>query len=88
MKFMADIFSGYGGFGQAIREELQCQTLFVDNAREVRHDLLDSSFVELVCRAVLRPLFFMVHLAPPCSTFSRARRPPLRAPGRWILGLP
>ncbi|CAK0825583.1 unnamed protein product [Prorocentrum cordatum] len=62
MKFMADIFSGYGGFGQAIREELQCQTLFVDNAREVRHDLLDSSFVELVCRAVLRPLFFMVHL--------------------------
>ncbi|CAK0897173.1 unnamed protein product [Prorocentrum cordatum] len=62
MKFMADIFSGYGGFGQAIREELQCQTLFVDNAREARHDLLDSSFVELVCRAVLRPLFFIVHL--------------------------
>eukprot|EP00959_Pyramimonas_sp_CCMP1952_P320496 6706877-Pyramimonas_sp.AAC.1 len=26
MKFMADIFSGHGGFGQAIREELQCQT--------------------------------------------------------------
>eukprot|EP00959_Pyramimonas_sp_CCMP1952_P061765 1290881-Pyramimonas_sp.AAC.1 len=29
---MADIFSGRSGFGQAIREELQCQTLFVDNA--------------------------------------------------------
>ncbi|CAK0904139.1 unnamed protein product [Prorocentrum cordatum] len=46
MKFMADIFSGYGGFGQAIREELQCQTLVVDHAKQARHDLLDPSFVE------------------------------------------
>ena len=87
-RWMADVFSGYGGFGEEVRSECQCETLFVDNARNPRHDLMDPSFVEVVCQAILHGLFFLVHMAPPCSSFSRARRPAIRAAGRWIRGLP
>ncbi|CAK0805297.1 unnamed protein product, partial [Prorocentrum cordatum] len=85
---MADVFAGYGGFGEEMRSECQCETLFVDNARNPRRDLTGPSFGELTCRAILFGLFFTVHMAPPCSSFSRARRPAIRAPGRWIRGLP
>ena len=87
-RLMADVFAGYGGFGEEVQNECQCETLFVDNARNPRHDLMDPSFVELVCKAILFGMFFLVHMAPPCSPFSRARRPAIRAPGRWIRGLP
>eukprot|EP00969_Alexandrium_andersonii_P260128 11501388-Alexandrium_andersonii.AAC.1 len=39
-------------------------------------------------KAIEKGVFFLLHLAPPCSTWSRARLPALRRPGFFIRGLP
>ena len=41
-----------------------------------------------ICAKILELSFFLVHMAPPCSTRSRARAPALRQVGRWITGMP
>ncbi|CAK0894126.1 unnamed protein product [Prorocentrum cordatum] len=62
-RWMADVFAGYGGFGGKVRSERQCETPFVDSALDPRRDLMDPSFVEVVCQAILNGLFFLVHMA-------------------------
>ncbi|CAK0878548.1 unnamed protein product [Prorocentrum cordatum] len=54
-RLMADVLEGYGGFGE--------ETLFVDNARNPRRDLMDPSFVELMCSAILFGLLFMAAIS-------------------------
>ncbi|CAK0844940.1 unnamed protein product, partial [Prorocentrum cordatum] len=61
-RLMADVLAGYGGFGEEVRSECQCETLSVDNARNPRRDLMGPSFVELMCRAIMFGFFFMVHM--------------------------
>ena len=85
---MCDVFSGQGGFGSAVAESCQCRVAYIDTARDPTHDLTRTGFLEQLIGLILAGYFFMVHFAPPCSTWSRARQPPLRARGEHIYGLP
>ena len=85
---MCDVFSGQGGFGSAVADSCYCKVVYIDTARDPSHDLLRTGFLERLVGLIQSGYFFMVHLAPPCSTWSRARRPPLRARGDRIYGLP
>eukprot|EP00959_Pyramimonas_sp_CCMP1952_P214525 4489476-Pyramimonas_sp.AAC.1 len=60
-----------------------------DLARGREYDLLMVSNLERLFRRLRRRRWWWIHMAPPCSTFSRARRPPLRSPDYpWgLLGL-
>ena len=86
-KKMADVFAGEGGFGVAVAQQLGVETEFFDNAFDAKHDLTATSFREELRKKIVRGLFFLVHFAPPCSTWSRARLPPLRRPGEHIEGV-
>ena len=82
------MFAGEGGFGTEVSKSCAMDSDFVDNAIDPRHNLRSKRQVGSLCRSIAMGLYFLVHLAPPCSTWSRARLPRLRLPGKWIEGLP
>ena len=85
---MADIFCGSGGFGAAVARHTGADIAYVDLALDSTHDLLQPRFRRQWAQRIMGYEFFFVHFAPPCSTWSRARAPPLRAAGAKILGVP
>lgn len=74
--------------GAAVQSALGCTAINIDTAVSRRYDLTRRRRVRRLAEDIARGLFFMLHFAPPCSTWSRARIPRLRKVGRYIEGLP
>ena len=81
-----DLFAGHGGVTKAL-EKLGRKALAVDVKYGSEFDITLKSYYSWLCRIIRSGLVVAVMMAPPCTTFSRARRPPLRSSAHpW--GLP
>ena len=87
-RLFGDVFSGTGGFGSAVAQPCGVESFYVDMGISSKHDLRKPRNVRRLRRAIEAGIFFMLHFAPPSSTWSMARLPRLRRKGRWILGVP
>ena len=87
-RYFGDIFAGEGGFGAAVASHLGVAAVFVDTAISAKHDLTKAKNLHRMLGLISKQAFFACHFAPPCSSWSRARIPRLRRPGRFIAGLP
>ena len=80
-RLFGDVFSGTGGFGSAVAQLCGVDSFFVDTGISARHDLRKPRNLRRLRRAIEAGIFFMLHFAPPCSTWSMARLPRLRRRG-------
>ena len=83
-----DVFGGEGGLGSAVSAALGCKSVNIDTAVSWRYDLTSRRRVRRLAGDIRRGVFFMLHFAPPCETWRRARILRLRKAGVWIEGLP
>jgi hypothetical protein len=81
-----ELFSGQGRWSSAL-ERQGFKALRIDVQNKVSLDLSRPSVVEAILVLIDSGVVKAVHVAPPCSTWSRARRPALRS-RQFLYGLP
>ena len=81
-----ELFSGKASVTAALRKQVGDAVLAIDIHGEDGVDLGVWSVASVICAWIRAGLVASVWAAPPCSTWSNARRPALRFAGAAILG--